>query len=182
VVLSKREKYIGIGAVTAVALLLLDQFVLSPYFDELDQLGRDSDKAVQQISDNNDLFARQHKLQKVWTDMQTGGLQVDESKADSQAQLAMLQWAQGADMAVTALKTEHVTQEKAFEVLSYDVTVTGSTPGLARLIWAFETATIPLRVNEIQISARPENTDNLTVRMNVSTLSLPETNPVGEMP
>ncbi|MGA3066688.1 MAG: GspMb/PilO family protein [Tepidisphaeraceae bacterium] len=181
-VLSKREKYAGIGAIAAVALLLLDQFVLSPYFDQLDTVSQATDKAVRQISDNADLVAKQIKLEKVWTEMQNGGLQVDESKADSQAQLAMLQWAQRANMVVTALKTEHVAQEKAFEVLSYDITVTGSTPGLARLIWAFETATIPLRVNEIQISSRPENTDNLTVRMNVSTLSLPETNPAGGNP
>ena len=78
------------------------------------------------------------------------------------------------------MKTEHVSQEKAFEVLSYDVTATGSTPAVAHLLWALETATIPLRLNEVQISSRPENTDNLTVRMNISTLSLPEANSAGE--
>jgi hypothetical protein len=180
VVLSKREKYIGIGAAAAIAILVLDQFVISPYFDAVDQLNRDLTKASQTVADNSLVFERQHKLQKVWADMQTGGLQVDESQADSQAQMAILNWAQRSDMAVTALTTEHVSQEKAFEVLTYDVTATGSTPGMARLLWALETATIPLRVNELQVSSRPENTDNLTVRMNVSTLSLPEAGSTGE--
>jgi hypothetical protein len=174
VVLSKREKYIGIGAVAAIAILVLDQFVVSPYLDQVDALDHSLTAARQQVADNNLVFERQHKLQQVWNDMQTGGLQVDESQADSQAQEAILQWAQRSEMTVTALKTEHIAQEKAFEILTYDVTATGSTPGLARMLWALETATIPLRLNEVQISSRPENTDNLTVRMNVSTLSLPE--------
>ena len=181
-VLSKREKYIGLATVAAVAVLLIDQFVLSPYLDQLDSLSRDLSQAKRQIDNDNLLFAWQHKLQKIWNDMQTGGLQVDESQADSQAQMAILQWAQRSNMNVTALKTEHISQQKAFEVLSYDVTATGSTPGLARLLWALETATIPLRVNEVQISSRPENTDNLTVRMNVSTLSLPQNNSTGGAP
>jgi type II secretion system (T2SS) protein M len=180
VVLSKREKYIGIGAVAAIAILVLDELVVSPYYDQLDALSTGITQAKQQIDQNNLLFERQRVLQKVWTSMQSGGLQVDESQADSQAQLAILQWAGRSDMSVTALKTEHVSPEKDFLVLTYDVTATGSTPGLAHMLWALETATIPICVNEIQISSRPENTDNLTVRMNVSTLSLPQPGSTGD--
>ena len=93
-VLSKREKYIGIGAVAAIAILVIDQFVVSPYLDQVDALNRDLTNARQQVADNNLVFERQHKLQQVWNDMQTGGLQVDESQADSQAQMAILQSAQ----------------------------------------------------------------------------------------
>ena len=62
-VLSKREKYIGIGAAAAIAILVLDQFVISPYFDAVDQLNRDLTKASQQVADNSLVFERQHKLQ-----------------------------------------------------------------------------------------------------------------------
>jgi hypothetical protein len=109
--------------------------------------------------------------------MQKGGLKVDPSQAESQALHAVLDWAGAADLNLASLKPERTSQEGKFQVISFSVTGNGSTPAIARLLWAMETATIPVRVNDMQITPRREGTDDLSVRFSISALCLPpETN------
>jgi hypothetical protein len=173
VVLSKREKYIGIGVAAAVAVAGLYQFVITPFMDQSNQVDSDMIVAKRQLDDDSTLFARKKKLEKVWKDMQNGGLKSDQSEADAQAQHALVDWAQRTQVNVTSLKSEHAAQEGQFQVLSYEITGTATTPTLAHLISALETASIPLRVNEVQLSSRPEHSDNLQIRLTVSTLLMP---------
>ena len=42
-----------------------------------------------------------------------------------------------------------------------------------KLLWSLETATIPVRVNDMQVTPRREGTDDLTIRLSVSALCMP---------
>ena len=173
--ISKREKYIGIGMGAAILLLLLDQVVLSPFLKQLDDISAQTDAARTKVDDMTSTFAKQSNLKKVWTAMQTGGLKDDESQAQSQALRAVLDWAQNAGVNLAALKPERSQAMGQFQVISFHITGTSSTPSLARLLYGMETATIPVRVNDIQITPVKEGTDNLTVQLSVSTLCMLQT-------
>jgi hypothetical protein len=171
--LSKRERYIAIALLVVGALFALNYFVRSLYLDPRAQVENDLRDITSKTSDADFLMSRQPKLKKIWQEMQDGGLKVDSSQAESQTLAALLEWAQGAGVNLAALKPERSQTEGQFEVISFSVSGTGSVQQISKLLWALETATIPVRVNDMQMTPRREGTDDLSVRLSVSALCLP---------
>ena len=173
-VLSKREKYVAYGSAAAALLLALDYFLFSPYFAEREALRTDRDQVTRELTDATLLFARQSKLRKEWAAIQSGGLKSDVSEADSQAQHAVIDCADAAGVTLARLQPDRPVAAGPFQVTSFTVSGTGPSRGIVRLLWSLETASIPIRVNDVQITPHgKEGTDDLSVRMSVSTLCLP---------
>jgi hypothetical protein len=181
VTLSKREKYIAIGMGTAIAIWGLDALLLSPYIDQRSSLVAQQDVGNQRLKDATVLFARRQSLQKIWNDMQKGGLKSDTSAADTQAQHAVLDWFNGSGVNLVALKSDpHISQEGKFQVIKYHIQGEATMRQAAMLLWAMETATIPVRVDDLSFKPRgKEGMDDLTVELGISTLSI---NPDADKP
>jgi type II secretory pathway component PulM len=183
VVLSKRERYISIGVGAAAALLVVNYFLWEPYAQRRDEIALGRDDVTKQQSAANDTFDRQRRLRPIWTEITNGGLKADPAEADSQARHAVLDWMQSAGVSLKAVNPERTTNVNQFQVISFHVTGTAHMPTLARLLWSLETATIPVRVNDVQIKPQKEGTDELTVDLSISTLCLPPaTTPPGKTP
>ena len=83
-VLSKREKYIGIVAGAAVALLGISTLVIDPFISRLDSLDADRRNSLKTLSDNSSLLIKEKNLQSDWQKMLNNGLEADDSIAESQ--------------------------------------------------------------------------------------------------
>ena len=172
-VLSKRERYVAIGTIAAITLLAADHFALSPYMETRKQISMDLDRANEQTTEAVQLFSRERRLRKIWAEMQAGGLKTDPSQAESETLQALLDWAQMAGVDLAAVKPEKTTQEGKFQVISFNITGSSTMHGISRMLWLMETASIPVRVNDMQVTARKEGTDDLSVRLGVSALCMP---------
>jgi Type II secretion system (T2SS), protein M subtype b len=172
--LSKREKYVGLGVGIAVSLWILDSVLLTPYLAERDTVATQLTAANQKLSDANVLFARRQHLEKIWQEMQKGGLKSDQAEADQQAQHAVLDWFDRSGVFLVALKSDpHVSEEGKFQVIKYHMQGEGALRQIARLLWAMETATIPVRVDELTIKPQGrEGTEPLSIELGISTLSI----------
>lgn len=171
-VLSKREKFIGIGVLGALAIFSLDTLLIEPYWSSRSDLLAAQDKAQQTLDDNNSLFDRQRRLQKVWRDIQQGGLRPDAEQAESVAHHALLDWAQNAGVNIDSLGKPEITPLGKFQVIKLNVNATGTMSQVSNLLWALETAKIPMRIHELQLNSRREGTDDLAIRFVISTLCL----------
>jgi hypothetical protein len=180
VVLSKREKYIAIGAVSAVVLLGINSLVIGPYYDKRDALEAQEIADTKTLSDDKLLLYKQQSLQSDWKEMLARGLEADDSTAQSKTQQALQDWARSANINLEALSSDHVsTQKGPFQVINFnlDFNSTGnqSMRQIARILWSIESANIPIRLNDMKISAAREGTDNLDVKLIVSSLYMPPT-------
>jgi hypothetical protein len=173
VVLSKRERLVAIIVIAGILLLVLDHYVLEPYLSERDRISTNTAQAIQDQNDANALLTRQARLKKIWAEMQNGGLKIDDSQAESLTLEALLAWSQNSRVPLPAIKRERSVQEGKFEVIGFDISGTGNMPEVSRLVWAVETATIPVRINEMQITPQKEGIDNLSVRLSISALCMP---------
>ncbi len=179
-VLSKREKYIGIGAISAVALLAVNSLVITPYMDTLSQIEGQQKADKQTLSDNKLLLYRQKSLQKEWQAMLASGLEADPSVAQSQTQQDLQLWARSANINLDALSSEPVTMPHGpFQLLNFnlDFNTTGdrSMRQIANMLWSIESAKVPIRLSEMRIQSVREGTDNLDVKLIVSALYMPPT-------
>ncbi len=171
-VLSKRERNIAIGTVTAVVLFVLYQAIYMPYEGRLEKVQAQTANVRTEIDRAQDLFKEQQKLQPDWTAIQKGGLKTDASQAESQLQHELLNAAQQSGVSVVGTRPERSTSDKNFQVLNYSATGNGTMAAIARLLYIVERSKIPLRVNEVQVTPRREGTDDLQVRLSVSTLRM----------
>jgi len=169
---SKRERYIAIGVMAAAAIFLFDQFLYSPYAAARDSVARDRETVNTQLANADRLFERRRSLTKVLAEIQRDGLKSSRSQAVSQAQQSVLDWAKAADLKVF-FGAEHDSQQNQFQVISFEATSNGTMLSLSRLLWSIETSKLPIRVNEVQLSPRKDGVDDLTLKMNLSTLCLP---------
>jgi hypothetical protein len=181
-VLSKRERYIGFGVGAALAILLLDSVVLSPYTRALDKIHADEKNYAEQQMAGVDAMKQQHDRQGEWQGMLNSGLKTDAAEADSQARHAVMDWMQNSHVALTTITPERQTAVGKFQVISFHVTGTGSMPSITRLLWSLETATIPMRIGDVTIKPRKEGTDDLSVDLTISTLCMPPASQTQQKP
>jgi hypothetical protein len=180
VVLSKREKYIAIGAIGAVVLLGINSLVIGPFTDRLSALDEQETTARKTLDDNKELLYRQKSLQSDWQEMLASGLQADDSIAQSKTQQALQDWARSANINLEALSSDHVaTQHGPFQVIDFNLGFSSSGAQsmrqIARILWSIESANIPIRLNDMKITTTREGTDNLDVKLIVSALYMPPT-------
>jgi hypothetical protein len=168
--LTKREKMIALVVGVVFALFLLDQVIITPYFNGLAQLNKDIDKANADQDANTATFNKQAQLRPVWADLIKGGLTADESAADAQASQAALNFAQNAGITINSVKPERSTPVNQFQVIGFHISGIGSTPAIMRMMYAFETASVPIRVDELVLSPLREGTDNLKIELTFSTV------------
>jgi len=174
-VLNKREKYLGIGVATAVALLLLDSLVVSPWLASWDA-AQDADAAATlAIQNGRDMIERQQHLTATWQQILQRGLPASDSAAESQTLHAVADWSQAAGVALISLKSERTTQEPPFQVIGVGVSASGTMSAVTKFIWALETSPIPLRINELKLNSRKDGTDDLLLTISLSTLCMPQT-------
>jgi Type II secretion system (T2SS), protein M subtype b len=170
--LSKREKNIALGLGATLGLLVLYEVVIQPYRDSLAQINTDYKAAVSEYSDDTSLADRRVRFTPIWKEITDGGLSADQSVADNSAWNSASDWASSAGVTITSLKSGRTTDANPFVIIGYHLTGNGSTPAIARLLKSFETATIPVRVDNIQVTPLKEGTDNLQLQMSFSTLCL----------
>jgi hypothetical protein len=174
VIASKKEKQIFIAVVSVIGAYVLYNVAESYYFDPMDQLASSIKTDKNKVDANDFVLAQQSHLSKVWADMQTHGLKSDETGAEAQLGSALDVWSSEAGLDGPAdLRLDPPHNEGVFPVISYTVKVSGSTKSISKLLWALETATIPVRVTNLQINPQPEGSDSLQAHIEVSTLSMP---------
>lgn len=173
-VLSRRERYIAIATFAAVGILGLDHYVLTPLMAASDTLDTQLAQTQQQLDKTQRLFASSRRKGQAWSDMQKQGLRRrDSAEAESQVLNSMRDWAQEAGMSLSSVKPERTEKEKEFQKSIFRATGTGGMAQISRFLWHIQTATIPIRINDLQISTRKEGTDDLTLQLGVSTIYLP---------
>jgi len=162
---------VGIGSLGGLALLIF--YVLLP----LSNWGVDLTKRSQQLETDQakyqKLIDHRNALAKVYALMQKGGLKTDVSEAQNQMDRAVYDWAaQSGIIIATASNQGNNTYEAktGFTEVGYSVTCTGTTVGVAKLLYQIETANIPIRVKLVHITSRKDGTDDLLVELNLSTL------------
>ena len=181
-VLSKRERLIILVTAIVVALLVLDRYVVTPLWDE--QAVREAQKQVllAEMERARAVLARKHQTQPKWKEMLAAGLQADPTEAESQILHAVRNWSAECGLRLSSVKPERLPDKTSLREIAFQAVGTGPMSAVSRFLWRLETAKIPVRIKELQVGARKEGTDDLTLQVRLSTLYLPAERPVATVP
>lgn len=173
--LSKREKWIGLAAAAVLALLLLDQVLLSPLLARL----ADAEARVSQHSDElsaaQQLFDNRLRAQRKWSDMAGQTLHRDAGSTESQVLNHVRRWASDSGLTVSQLRPVPGPRDGEFQQVNVHVTGAGGIAQAAAFLYAIQTSDIPVRVADIEMTAPRSGTeDRLAVQVRLATVYLPE--------
>ena len=161
---SKRERFIGIATAAVVGVLALDRLAVTPLLAQRAQL--ELDRA-------NRVFSTSRLASRKWKELSGTSLKTDASEAESQILNSVREWAQDAGIALSSIKPERAEKEKDWDKITFRATGTGSMNQVARFLWRLRTATMPVRITDLQIGSRKEGTDDLSLQLGISTIFLP---------
>jgi hypothetical protein len=176
-VLSKRERLIILATAIVVAMLVLDRYAVTPLLEAREVLEAQKQVLVADLARAGALLARKHQTQPKWKEMLAGGLQSDPAEAESQILHAVRNWSMEAGLRLSSVKPERLPEKTALPEIAFQAVGTGSMSAVSRFLWRLETAKVPIRVKELQVGARKEGTDDLTLQVRLSTLYLPAERP-----
>jgi Tfp pilus assembly protein PilO len=171
--MSKRERMIGFLAAGVLGALALDQLLVTPLLARLDDANRRHDVAEQQLAQNQQWLDRDLNLRREWNRMAGESLKIDAPAAEGQLLNRVRDWAQDAGLSLTSLKPERPVREQGYQKLTIRATATGTMRQSSRFLLAIQNADIPVRVNDVQLTARREGTDDLALSVAVATIYLP---------
>ena len=86
---------------------------------------------------------------------------------------ALRDWSQETGFALSSLKPGKTTERGDLLETSFQAAGTGPIEAMARLLWRIETASLPLRIEQLQLGARKEGADDLSLQLSLSSLCLP---------
>lgn len=162
-------------AVATAGMLVLAgvyQFVLTPLGERRERVKIDVAAARADFGRAERQVQAARRLDQRWGEMLSAGLSADASRAEGQALRALRDWAQDAGLSLSSLKPERTEQRKQFLEITLRATGAGSMRSVGQFLARVRTATIPVRVTDLTISARKEGTDELSVQLGVSTICL----------
>ena len=172
-VLSKRERNIVLAAIGAVALLVLDQLVISPVVTAYEQLQTDEKSYSDKLAHASLLFQHRKATEARWNRMVADGLKSSAAETEDALDHAVYEWAQSSGLALKSCTPEHTTQKDRSEVVLY-IVGTGNMSAVAHFLYQAQTSKLPVQPEDVEIGARREAADDLTVTLHISGLFFPQ--------
>jgi hypothetical protein len=168
---SKRENLLIIGISAAVAIFLLDRYVVTPYNAARESIAKDHEIALDKRKQMRSLFQTERQLKRIWPDITASGLQAGASDVELQMFQALQGWAQQSGLANVSLRPERMNTQHGFVNVTVHVRGSGPTSAMAKLLWCIESAAMPVRVEAIQLApVKGDGVDELQMQLTVSRL------------
>lgn len=173
-VLSKREKMILYGAVTAVVLLIGWKFLFEPVSKRMEKTHQLKISLEQEVDVMKELLDRREEIQARWQTRMDNGLGSDPAATESAMWHQLSQWSSDSNFDLPNITPQRMPNDSAFQEVIFTVSGKGTLEGAARLIWAIEQSQMPVRISSLQLGSPDPSGREITLSMRLSVLYLDE--------
>ncbi len=175
-VLTKRERYVGILTVAVLSILVLDQFIIDPAKDRLDVLNAEIARAQQEHLNAQQLFTSSRRANRDWKAVAGDAIQHGGGDPESRVLNSVREWAQDEGMRLPSVIPQPAQVENGFNKTVFRATGSGNLSQVGRFLHRVQTASMPLRITDLQITSK-DGTDDLSVNFGIATISpVPDAN------
>ena len=172
-VLSKRERVIAIGTLIAVGAFALDRLVISRLWAQFNQTQAQQASLITQLRRDQELIVKRDQLAPKWREMIQTSMKNDPLEAESQILHAIRNWAEESGVTLSLLKLDRLPDKTRLPEITLQASGTGNLRSAARLLWRVQTAAMPIKVDELQITSRTPGADDLSFQFRLSTVYVP---------
>jgi hypothetical protein len=166
--MSKRERLFTYGCLLTCGILAADRLAVTPYMDARAALIQKATARGQALDDARTLLAHERRLRTLLAAMGPA-IELDASAAEVRLVRLLHEWEQQAGLNNATFHRVRTADDAQFTLLTFHASAGGDMAAAARLLYAVETAPIPLRVEGLTLTPRKDGAE-LQIQLNVSTL------------
>lgn len=167
--ISNREKYFTFALLAACSLFVLDRIAIDPYLQRRDTLVRQRQLAEAGLTEAHQILRDQRRLRRELAGMDPF-FALDPSSAEGKLLQLLQQSEQKSGVGGASFQRVGIVEEHGFTRLTFQATVVGKLSALAGFLYRVETASMPIRVDDVQVAPTKEAGDDLQIHFSVSTL------------
>jgi hypothetical protein len=167
-----RQKVLLIATAAAVALYVLDAVLLTPLTKTWQTHAAEIVKLKKDVARGRSLIERGPQTQRKWAEMQAGALPKDAAQAEQDLISAFDRWGRDNRIELGSIKPQWKRGTDRSSTLECRVDATGTLATLSRFLFELEKSPIALRVDSVELSARDEGGNKLTLGLIVSGLRM----------
>ena len=169
-VLSKRERYIGIATGALLGVVGLQYFIVGPMLDRRASLAAQIKVTEGELKKHNDKIDLSRRANNNWVALAPGVFK-DASDAESRVLHSVRDWAADAGVNLASINPQRGEPEKDFVKLTFRATGTGQMRQIGQFLYKIQNATIPVRITDLSVSARSrEGVDDLSISVAIATI------------
>lgn len=167
--MSKREKIIALVTGIAIAIFVLDRWVLVPLDAWRADLELEQQQLVSTLTRSNRVLTEQRRAMPQWRTLVTSQLSDDRSAAESRLLNAVREWSRDAGVNLNSLQPDRAPQKGELQQVLITVNGSGSMKSITRFLYLAEQAEMSIRIHRLRITGS-ETKDELTIDLRISTL------------
>lgn len=167
-----RQQLLAILAGVAIVLLLGDRFVLKPLTASWKQRSERIADLNKKVTQGRLLVEREDFIRNRWANMRTNTLPGNVSAAETQVLRAFDRWSRDSRIGISSLKPQWKRAGDDYTTLEYRCDAFGTMESLLRFLHDIERDPMALRVESVEITARDNAGEQLSLALQVSGLLL----------
>jgi hypothetical protein len=170
--IKNRQQLLVILAAAGAALLIGDRLVLSPLVAGWQARSKQIAELTKQVSQGSLLVSRDSVIRDRWDQMRNSTLPEDVSAAENEVLRAFERWSQESRISVSSIKPQWKRAGEDYMTLECRADAFGSIEALTRFLYEVEKDPLALRVEAVEIAARDNDGQQLSIGLQVSGLQL----------
>lgn len=167
-----RQQALTILALVAVALLAGDRLVLSPLLKAWKERSTRLATLQRAVNQGDTLLTRANEIRQRWGGYRTNTFSTEPSVAQNQLLKAFDRWSRDSGAGVTAIKPQWKQPADSYSLVECRVDAYGNLTALTRFLYNVEQDPLAVKVDSLEITARDDNGEQLTLGLQVSGLIL----------
>ena len=170
--INNRQQLLVILAATGAALLIGDRLLLSPLMASWQARSKQIGELTKQVKQGSLLVSRDSIIRDRWDQMRNSTLPEEVSAAENEVLRAFERWSQESRISISSIKPQWKRAGDDYMTLECRADAFGSIEALTRFLYEVEKDPLALRVEAVEIAARDNDGQQLSVGLQVSGLQL----------
>ncbi len=170
--LNKREKYIMIAAVLAVAVLAGDSLLITPMLEKRAALSTELSDAQSRLDKSRSILKQKNAIEKHWNELSAKGLTENAEELESSVLRYLKDSSVSCGVSLSGLQPEIKAVKDNMGQMVFTVSAGGSMAAISEFLWNIETSQLPIAVINIQLGSVDETATRMNLQLKLSSVYL----------
>ena len=170
--LTKRQQVLALVAITAVVLFVADQPVFTPLVKSWKARSARLAALKKDVVQGRGTLTRETTIRERWDAMRTNTLPSDVTAAENRVLTGFDRWSRDSRVTITSIRPQWKRAAADYAALECRVDAAGGLGALTRFLYELERDALGLKVESLELTARDDNGEQLTLGLQVSALLL----------
>jgi len=170
--IENRQQFLVVLTIAVAALFVGERLIYEPLANWWSVREQKVGALENQVRDGKLLLKREQAIRNQWDQMRTNTLPTDTSLAEQQVLKAFDNWARESDASITGVTPQWNNDATNYLTVDWRVEASGDLGTLTRFLYDIEQDPMALKLESVNLSARDDTGQQLTLGLQVSGLAL----------